>query len=271
MWNAVTIVFQLWRASAGAGLIAISSTLSLVFIGVSLREGKGCEAAIAASEDQASLSTASGFLFLSPNTRAHLTPAEASLQLQSDEHRRFRRIAEQILGQIGLSDHRTFNSIGDWSDGVENSIYVEIRTPTDLAALGYAAAHFGLQAGQRAVLVCRADPHGNDGVYELEFAENNLASLRRTLDRYGLPFRTFIPKDAGYRVVIFDENRQWRAKVAALATSPGSPLKEIRATGKYLGGDTLHDARERFSRVIRDYEARQPTPSISKIRGVTKG
>src|SRR4051812_29396632 len=66
------------------------------------------------------------YQFLSPNTDEHLTLEEACRRLRSDEQRDFRRLAQDLLAAGGCTGHRALDALGDWSDGVENSIVVAI-------------------------------------------------------------------------------------------------------------------------------------------------
>jgi hypothetical protein len=195
-----------------------------------------------------------GYLFLSSNTEENLALDEASLRLDSERQKRFRRVAGEILAKIDLPRHQVLNALGDWSDGVENGLLVEVSGTPDFAGLRYAAAWFGSLADQKSVLFFRADDQGGDGVYQLEVPRAHTPQLRKVLDEHGVRFRTLVPLGKGQRVVVFDEGRQLRANIARLAAFYGVRLSETRGTGAFLGGESRAAAQRTFRQVIGDYQ-----------------
>jgi hypothetical protein len=197
---------------------------------------------------------------LSPNTEENL-PLELALErLVSEPHRRFRRLADDIVDQAMSSRHESLNALGDCSDGVENSILVVVDQPSDAAAVRYAAAWFGLLARQKTVLTWVGQADGPDAVYELDVPERNVRSLRTVLDVHGIPFRTLLPGAHGHRVVLYDQGRRWRANVDRLAHFYRISVIERRGVGEFLGGETRDEAHGRYRDVIRRYEASSERP-----------
>jgi hypothetical protein len=200
------------------------------------------------------------YLFLSSNTDEDLALEEARRRLSAETQSRYRHVASDILARIGLSEHETRNALGDWSDGVENSILVEISNSPDRARLRYAAAWFGLLANQKSVLLFRADMGGPDCVYQLDVPEASTPQLRRVLDTHGIKFRTILPRGQGHRVVVFDEGRQLRVKLTRLAAFYEVRLSETMGAGAFLGDDERAAAQRAFRQVIDEYEAQPERP-----------
>src|SRR5205823_5452536 len=104
----------------------------------------------------------SACLLLSPNVDDGLDLAEARRRLRSPEHARYRRLAGDILDDLGIRRHQVHDALGEWQGGVENSLLVGLVGPADPGTLACAAACFGLAAQQKAVLAFHADPAGPD-------------------------------------------------------------------------------------------------------------
>jgi hypothetical protein len=226
---------------------------------------------ITASPAQSGQKIPGGYLFLSSNTEENLTLEEASLRLASESQKRFRHVAGDILASIGLAQHQIQGGLGDWSDGVENSILVEVSGTPDLAALRYAAAWFGLLANQKSVLLFCAGAKGPDCVHELEVPEASTPQLRRVLDEHGIKFRTLIAVGKGHRVVVFDEGRQLHHNLVRLAAFYGVRLNQTHGTGAFLGEETRTAAQDAFRQAINEYEAKVQRPHYrppaSKVYG----
>ncbi len=209
--------------------------------------------------------TPGAYLFVSPNTDEALALEEASGRLDSDTQNRFRHLAGDILTRIGLRRHRTLNALGDWSDGVENSILVEVSPTPDVAALRYAAAWAGLLANQKSVLLFTAGAGGADRVYHLDVPQADARRLRKKLDEHGIKFRTLVPLGRGHRVVVFDSGRQSRDPLDRLAAAYGIRLTETRGSGAFLGDDTRPAARRAFRRAIDEYEVQRHRPRYRPV------
>src|SRR5262245_51255791 len=80
---------------------------------------------------------APAYLFLSPNTDHGLPLPEAARRLRSPAQERSRRLAAEILRQVGAPRAAVVNAVGDWSDGAENSLLAVVPDPPDRAALRY--------------------------------------------------------------------------------------------------------------------------------------
>jgi hypothetical protein len=196
------------------------------------------------------------WLFLSPNTDENLSSDEAVRRLHSLEQRTFRRLAAEFADQAGLRDSTVSDALGDWSDGMENSLLVDLPRTPDMTTLEYAAALFGLRARQKSVLVFRAEASGQDELSVLDVPERDLDVLRRTLDERRIPFRTIAPTPGGHRVVIVDAGRQWHDGIGALAGDFGVRVEFISGRSVSVGAETRADARSCFLRVIADFERR---------------
>jgi hypothetical protein len=200
------------------------------------------------------------YLLFSPNTSENLNLEAARQQLASPEHGRFRRLAGGILDELGVRGHQTHDALGEWRDGVENSLFVELPAGTDPATLHFAAATFGLAARQKAVLAFHADPAGDDLLAVIDLRERSLAGVRALLDGYGFPDRTLLPHRGGWRVVLVAP----RDRRAELESIPAVSYRLEAGRAVLLGELTRDGASERYRELIRANRAVRHVPAPSR-------
>jgi hypothetical protein len=201
----------------------------------------------------------SACLLLSPNVDDSLDLQEARRRLRSPEHVRYRRLAGDILDELGMGRRQVHDALGEWQGGVENSLLVVLTGPTDPMTLSCAAACFGLAARQKTVLAFHADPAGPDALLTLDLPGRSLDEVRGLLDRHGLCTRTLVPAEHGWRAVILVS----AAHVSALEVLPGARVQVQTGRGVMLGEPTRDGASEYYRQVIRAYRASRPGPPLA--------
>jgi hypothetical protein len=235
-----------WRSRSAAGALA-GLLVALVF----LFPARTLPLANAGDERQSV-----AYLFLSSNTDEQLSLSQAVARLDSPVQAHFRGVVGAILDQLDVGRYRVLDGVGDWSDGVENSILVTFTPPADEATLRYAAAWFGLLADQKSVLAFVADPAGPDAVLAFDLPLRDVQVLRLVLDRHGIPCRTLLPQVNGCRVIVFDEGRRFGAVLHRLGAWHDAAIRSTAGKGFLVGETTRLEARERYQREIRCYEDR---------------
>jgi hypothetical protein len=194
------------------------------------------------------------YLFLSANTDDHLSLTEASQRLHSPAQKLSHHLVSEILRELRVRSARVNDAVGDWSEGVENSLVVVLPT-AEPAALRCAAAWFGLLAQQKAVLAFYADPAGGDVLTTLELPGVDLATLRRLLDHHGIHDRTLVPHAHGSGVLVVDAGGRLSEPLDNLARQLGGRLRRQAGRCESLAGPTRVQARQRYHEVLRAYHA----------------
>jgi hypothetical protein len=202
---------------------------------------------------------AAACLLLSPNVDEGLDVAEARRRLRSPQHARYRRLAGDILDQLGVQGHRIHDALGEWQGGIENSLLVVLPHPADAFTLSAAAAWFGLAAQQKAVLAFRADPAGPDVLVVLDLPERSLAEARALLDRQGLRDRTLLPAEGGWRAVVLVRGGHLAMPL------PASGWQIQRGQGVFLGEPTRAAATARYREILRAYRAARPGGPVARL------
>lgn len=189
-------------------------------------------------------------LFFSPNTEEGLSLEESLRRLTSPGQQRFRRLTGDILRQLAVGPAVVHDAIGDWADGVENSLLVVLPRSPDAVRLRWAAAWFGLAADQKAVLAFRPNPRGVDLLVTLTLP-TSLAEARVHLDRHGIRGRTILPHTTGCRILVLDERGSRLDLLSRLAFHLGGRIEVSRGHGVSLAGPTRDEARRCYREVLR--------------------
>jgi hypothetical protein len=205
------------------------------------------------------------YLFLSPNTDDHLSLAEVSRRLASPVQKQYRLLAGDIVRQLGVADVQVHDSVGDWGDGVENSLLV-VLPAAEPQTLRCAAAWFGLIAQQKAVLAFRPDPAGTDVLMILDLPQHNLDAARQLLDRHGVRDRTLMAHAHGCRVFVLTTNGSVADALRQAAHDADGRLHCRPGWAESLAGPTQLLARQRYTEVIRAYRTARPKRPLARLR-----
>jgi hypothetical protein len=201
-------------------------------------------------------------LFLSPNIAENLTFDQARAQLSSARQEKFRKMAAAYAGHYG-KQVTVANVIGDWSDGAENSLYIEARMKPE--EVRYVAAKLGAAAGQKAVIPFVARTGGKDALWTVNADGSSMEKARAVLNRSGLQYRTLEQRGDNLMVHIFDQGGGLRGNVLKAADGlGGAPVHVKRGEGEFLGGDTREAGRKAYSEVIRNYRGRKLAAAAGK-------
>jgi hypothetical protein len=225
-------------------LLALSLILA-AYVAVPAHPERGGHALVAPS-----------YLFLSSNTDDNLSLAEASRRLSSPVQLHYHQLAGDILQRLGVLHAKVHDALGDWGDSVENSLLV-VLPDAHPETLRCAAAWFGLVAEQKAVLAFHPDPAGTHRLTVLDLPAHDLAAARLLLDQHGIRDRTILTHAGGCRVIVLEPGSDGSA-LRNVARASGGRLHSCLGLGECLAGPTRSQARQRYTEVLRAYQAVRP-------------
>ncbi|HKR00644.1 MAG TPA: hypothetical protein VJT09_08220 [Pyrinomonadaceae bacterium] len=225
--------------------------LQLALLLLSLGSAYAQQPTVVAESEQ----RAASYTFVSPNTRENLTLRQAVRLLNSREELQLIGRINHLSRCLRLKPFVT-KAIGNSTDGAEHSAL--FRVYTDRPTLRYADARLGKVQRQKTVLNFRQADSGTARMYSIRIrmGRRTLASIARTLDESGVPFRTLVPQ-ARRRMLIYvvDLDSQLSNQVASAARRLGGLLSMIKGTGEFIGNDADRDrAQEVFTEEIRRFE-----------------
>jgi hypothetical protein len=187
-------------------------------------------------------------LFFSSNTEDGLSLRQAVDRLTEPAHERCRTLAEKVLRDLSAGPALVHDAIGDWQDGVENSLLVVLPRSPDAGTLRRAAAWFGLIGDQKAVLAFRPEPGGRDVLATL-VVPGTLEEVRGQLTLQGVHDRTILVEADGCRVIVVVEGDRY-AELALAAAKMNATIERRRGRSELLAAPTRDEARKRYREVL---------------------
>jgi len=195
--------------------------------------------------------------FVSPNTKTNLKLEDAIKGMSSPEEARLRTKAIN-LSCVVRSRIRAFKALGSWSDGVEHSVMLRVKS--DEATLRYVLSRMGRDAEQKYVIDFHPRPAGSADVYRLRLRGrmSNFATLANALERAGIPFRTLVPGGRTMAIYIIDLDRDLRQKILAAARRLHARVSYETGNALLFGDDERQKAKVVFEEEIKSYEVKNP-------------
>jgi hypothetical protein len=221
-------------------------------------------------ESPESTHSARTLLFLSSNTDDGLTLGDAELRLKSSRHAHFRRRAEELADRTGMRGVHVADALGDWSDGVENSLLMHSELDASRTTLQEVAACFGLEAQQKSVLVFRRDEAGHDETAFLDLPPTSLPVVRSRLDEHGILFRTIVLTRTRVQVVVLDPLKQSHSRIEQAAKAMSGSVRFIAGESLSLGADDREAARQQFLSTIREVEQVRSRRTSDRMRDLPR-
>jgi len=206
------------------------------------------------------ISTAEAYQFYSPNVDEGLTFETALERMNSGNQQLYKSITEDVDRQLGYTS-QSINTMGNWADGAENSIFNAIEKVNSYDELKYGAAVKGKIGKQKSVIPFMANSAGADSLYLVDIPDMKMADLIGKLDELGIDFRTLAEQKDGVKLAVFDPGSQLATNIANLEKTFNTEAVMRKGTGEFLGGETREEGLKIYEDVIKNYELQ---PGIKK-------
>ena len=197
--------------------------------------------------------------FVSPNTRDDLKLKEAVRNLTSAEELRLLHETRDLACRV-RAKARVNKSLGNWSDGTENSMVFRIYS--EEPAVRYAAASLGKNWRQKTVLYFRRQAGGNARMYLISVPRKHLElnflvrAVAKILDDSQVSYRTLVPLTTRLLVYVVDLRNELQPQVRNAARKLHARPLAFAGAGGFIGNDTDRDrAQEIFAYEIKSYES----------------
>lgn len=198
---------------------------------------------------------------VSPNTEENLSFEESVRRLQSERHRamkeRFLMHAKHVVGEPS----QVLDVVGDWKDGSENSVLIRWDRPVPFDQLGYAAAHMGLDAEQKAVVWLSGDPQGPDRYYRF-VSQVPVEELRdRLADTGFFAWSLDLRQQPRVGVHLLVQGKKGQEQISRLQQAHREIIvvgTEVISPGRFGGieGNTREEAARLYRQTIEEYQNR---------------
>lgn len=197
-----------------------------------------------------------GQIMVSPNIKENMNYEEASKMLTSPEQARAVSIAKDLIDKQKISG-KIESAIGDWEDGAENSVKIDVKGIKDFEQLAYTASKLGAMLNQKAVVAFQKKKDGPDILHKIT-ADKPMDQVRKILSDNGISFRTMVGDRAKTSVTILDKGSQLTANVAKFLGAINGKSEAVRGVGEFIGGNTRIAGKKAYKGVIDNYERSFP-------------
>jgi predicted GNAT family acetyltransferase/adenylate kinase family enzyme len=197
-----------------------------------------------------------GEILVSPNIKENMNYEEAKKMIDSPEHARAVSIAKDAIKKQDM-DGKVESGVGDWEDGAENSIKIDVNGVKDFDQLKYTASKLGASLNQKAVVAFQKKKDGPDILHKIS-ADRPMDEVRKILSENGISFRTMVGDRAKTSVTILDQGSQLTANVAKFLGAINGKSEAVRGVGEFIGGDTRIAGKKAYKSIIDNYERSFP-------------
>jgi hypothetical protein len=197
-----------------------------------------------------------GEILVSPNIKENMNYEEAKKMTDSPEHARAVSIARDAIKKQDM-DGKVESGVGDWEDGAENSIKIDVKGVKDFDQLKYTASKLGASLNQKAVVAFQKKKDGPDILHKIS-ADRPMDEVRKILSENGISFRTMVGDRAKTSVTILDQGSQLTANVAKFLGAINGKSEAVRGVGEFIGGDTRIAGKKAYKGIIDNYERSFP-------------
>jgi hypothetical protein len=194
--------------------------------------------------------SAQAFLFVSPNTRDHMSDESAADALNSFEQKNFLAVANH-LGVKACTKPRVVSAEGIYAKTAENSILV---TGCGNGQAQYLGELLGRYAHQKWILVFNPSPKSNEHLFILTFSSDHSEDAAQALRSYRISGATMVIQNQTVRVYIWVTDISQDAAVHAFADGNHATLEDIAGKGTLIGDDSRALAQRIFDQRIQAYE-----------------
>jgi hypothetical protein len=202
------------------------------------------------------------FLFVSPNTREHMSDEAARESLDSFEQRNFVAVENYLATRL-CSKPQIVSAEGIDGSTTENSSVV---MGCSAGRARYLGELLGRYAHQKWILIFDPANGGSERLLSVSFSAQHPEETPKLLRQQGLPAGTIVIKEKLVEVYLWLKDHSQDAAAAALVQAVHGTVQELKGKATFVGSDSRAAAQRIFDREIQLYE-RAYHQSFSKLLG----
>ena len=207
-------------------------------------------------------SSGQSFLFISPNTREHMSDEAAWESLDSFEQRNFVAVENYLATRL-CSKPEVVSAEGMDGSTTENSTLVTGCNAGRARYLGELLARY---AHQKWIFIFDPVSGGSERLLIVSFFAGHPAEMPKLLRQQGLTAATVVVKDKLVQVYLWLKDHSQDTAAAAFVQAVHGTVQELKGKATFTGSDSRAAAQPIFDREIQIYE-RAHHQSFSKLLG----
>jgi len=203
---------------------------------------------------------AQSFLFVSPNTRDHMTDESALGSMDSFEQSNFLAAAKFLAAKICAKPNV---QAAEGMDGAntENSSLI---TGCNTAHAQYLGELLGRYAHQKWILVFDPVSGSKGRLLTVSFTTEHPADVPKLLRSFGIKAGTIVAQDKQVRFFLWAPDQSLDPLVRLFAGNVQGTIRETPGKATFIGNDSRAKARQIFDQRIHQFERAHPKHSLSQ-------
>jgi len=190
------------------------------------------------------------FVFVSPNTRGHMSGEFALESQDSFEQSNFVAVARYLAGKLCP---RPEVWSGEGMDGTDTENTALITGCKSREAI-YLGELLGRYAHQKWILIFNLAQKSDQRLFIIELISAQPANTIQEMHKYGLNEGTIISQNHGVRVFLWLKDNSKDSAVHTFADANHGKIQEIKGTGMLIGSESRRLAERVFDNGIAAYE-----------------
>lgn len=190
------------------------------------------------------------FLFVSANTRDHMTDDAATEAMNSSEQSNFLAVATYLAGKV-CPQPRIRSAEGIYAGTAENSSVITGCSSDQACYLG---EMLGRYAHQKWVLVFDPSRNGGQHLFEIAIRNKHSRDVLQDLRQYGMNDATIVQDGNEIRVYVWARDGSQDGALHSLSESDHGALQDVPGTGMLIGNNSRTEAQRVFDRDVHAYE-----------------
>lgn len=204
--------------------------------------------------------TAKSFLFVTANTREHMSDESAWASMDVFEQRNFLAVENYLAARL-CSKAQAISAVGMDGTTAENSTIV---MGCETGRVLYLGELLGRYAHQKSILIFEPASAASERLLIVSFASEHPENITKLLRQQGIMSATIVAETNQVRVYVWVKDHSQDSALDAFVQSVHGALQQLAGRATLIGSDSRSGAKQIFNTGIRKYE-RVHHQSFSKL------
>lgn len=204
--------------------------------------------------------TARSFLFVTANTREHMTDESAWASMDVFEQRNFLAVENYLAARL-CSKAQAISAVGMDGTTAENST---VMMGCETGRVIYLGELLGRYAHQKSILIFEPASAASERLLIVDFSSEHPENTTRLLRQQGIVSATIVAETKQVRVYVWVKDHSQDSALEAFVQEVHGTLQQLAGNARLIGSDSRAAAQQVFDKDIRSYE-RAHHQSFSKL------
>lgn len=194
--------------------------------------------------------TAKSFLFVTANTREHMSDESAWASMDVFEQRNFLAVENYLAARL-CSKAQSISAVGMDGTTAENSTVV---MGCETGRVVYLGELLGRYAHQKSILIFEPASAASERLLIVDFASEHPENTTKLLRQQGITAATIVAETSQVRVYVWVKDHSQDSALDAFVQAVHGALQQLAGRATLIGNDSRAAAQHVFDKGIRGYE-----------------